>query len=118
MPNAFGAEKTLRDGGRVIVDASFAEERRRAEFLDAARKMGVPGLLLDCKLTPELAHERLSNRKQDASDAGWEIYEEMASRWEHMSEATKFLAVDIDTSDAGIAVNEALRTLRQIGLLA
>jgi predicted kinase len=107
----------LRDGGRVIVDATFSDEGRREEFLDAARRLGVPARLVICRLEPGEAHERLRNRQGDASDADWAVYEDMAAHWERMSEGTERESAEIDTTDAEHAVQAATRLLSQSGLI-
>ena len=76
------AEERLFRGGRVLVDASFREEATRQAFLDAARRSGVPGLLLLCEAAPGRVRERLAARKGDASDADWSVYLAAAERWE------------------------------------
>ena len=63
------AERVLRAGHSVVLDAVFAkpEERQAAEAL--ARKVGVPfeGLWLD--VPKDVAQARVAARKGDASDA-------------------------------------------------
>jgi predicted kinase len=63
------AERILRAGHSVVLDAVFArpEERQAAEAL--AVKVGVPfeGLWLD--IPKEVAKERVASRTGDASDA-------------------------------------------------
>jgi hypothetical protein len=111
------AAAILRDGGRVVVDATFSDEGHREEFLDAACRLGVPARLFICRLDPEEAHQRLRNRKGDASDADWAVYEEMAAEWERMSEETERRCSEIDTTNADRAVQSAVGLLRQFGLV-
>jgi predicted kinase len=111
------ADEILRDGGRVIVDATFSDEGRREEFLDAARRLSVPAMLFICRLDPELAHERLQNRKGDASDADWAVYEDVAAHWERMSEETERDSAEIDTTHVDRALRTATHFLSQSGLI-
>jgi Uncharacterized protein conserved in bacteria len=104
----------LRDGGRVIVDASFSDEAHRELFIESAQKLSVPTAVFICRTDPDLARERLHNRQGDASDAGWAIYEELAERWERMSEATERCATEIDTTDANAALAAATVRLNHI----
>lgn len=104
----------LRNGGRVIVDASFSEEGHREAFIEAAEQLGVPVLLLICRVDPEVARERLHNRRGDASDADWSVYEELAERWDRMSESTDRCALEINTTDSNAAIAIALARLNQI----
>jgi uncharacterized protein len=111
------AVEILRDGGRVIVDATFASESQREEFLAAAGNLGMPAVLFICRLDPAVARERLQNRHGDASDANQDVYEELAMRWERMSEATDRQAIEIDTAASDAAVRSAAGFLSRIGLL-
>jgi aminoglycoside phosphotransferase family enzyme/predicted kinase len=75
-------EAALFEGRRVLVDATFREERMRGSFLDAAARWAVPGLLLVCQAPPEVVRARLESRRADASDADWAVYLRAAERWE------------------------------------
>ncbi len=92
------AKELLFGGGRVLVDASFKEERRRQSFIDAARDWGVPVRFIECTSAPELVRERLAQRKDDPSDADWRIYEHVRATWEALSPRTSALHAQVDTS--------------------
>lgn len=105
------AVRELREGGRVIVDASFREEERRRRFLDAARRSGVRFLFLLCRASGEVAARRLDERGSDASDADRSVLREMASRWERPSTAVERWTRPLDTEaplsetvDAALAI--------------
>jgi uncharacterized protein len=106
----------LRDGERVIVDASFSHEGHREQFIEAAFKLGVPAVMFMCRADPEIVHERLQARRGDASDAGWSVYEELAAQWERMSEETERCASEIDTADGTTTVRMAMDRLQRLGL--
>ena len=63
------AERVLRAGHSVVLDAVFAREDERAAAEALARKVGVPfeGIWLD--VPKEVAQARVAGRKADASDA-------------------------------------------------
>jgi aminoglycoside phosphotransferase family enzyme/predicted kinase len=63
------AERVLRAGCSVVLDAVFAHEDERAAAEALARKVGVPfeGLWLD--VPKEVAQARVAHRQADASDA-------------------------------------------------
>jgi aminoglycoside phosphotransferase family enzyme/predicted kinase len=111
------AEALLFEGRRVLVDASFSEERQRQAFLEAATRWGVPGALLLCQVDSQVAHERLNKRRNDASDAGWPVYLHLAQRWQEMgpatSRATRVLATDASTEQV---MSQALQALRELSL--
>src|SRR6185312_10792446 len=68
------AEGLMFEGKRALVDANFREEGWRRTFLEAASRRGVPGGLLLCQAEPDLVRQRLTSRRDDASDADWSVY--------------------------------------------
>lgn len=112
------AEALLFEGRRVIVDASFFEEKRRRAFLEAAVRWGVPCVLLQCRVEPEVARQRLAGRRDDASDAGWPVYLNLAGRWQEMGAATSRVArIIAANTDREQVAEQALRLLRERGLV-
>lgn len=91
------AEEMLFEGKRVLVDASFVEEHRRRTFLEAAVLWGVPAVFLCCRADPDTVRERLAGRRGDASDAGWDVYQQAADRWEEPGTLTRSFLRDIST---------------------
>lgn len=112
------AEEIVFGAGRAMVDATFREESRRRLFLDAARRWGVPARLLICRAGADVVRRRLDRRRDDASDAGWVVYQEAARRWEEPAGATRDATGMID---AGGTPEQTLRlaldSLRAAGLL-
>jgi uncharacterized protein len=78
------AEGLLFEGKRVVVDASFSEEKQRCAFLEAAKRLGVAVFFLVCQARPEVVRQRLACRRDDASDANLSIYEQAAEHWEQV----------------------------------
>jgi aminoglycoside phosphotransferase family enzyme/predicted kinase len=111
------AEALVSEGKRVIVDATFREDRRRERFLTAAKKLGVPGLLLVCVIPPELVRQRLAARTSDVSDADWAVYRKLAGEWQAPGSAAGRLTRVIDTTDGPAAVETARRELSAAGVL-
>lgn len=91
--------EALFRGNRVVVDASFHQQRWRTAFLDAARALGVAVRLLVCTAPAEVARDRLSSRGPDASDADPEIHREMADAWESLSEEMDQRTREVETTD-------------------
>jgi aminoglycoside phosphotransferase family enzyme/predicted kinase len=110
------AEVVIRNGGRVIVDATFAHESHRDAFFDRARELAVPVVSLLCRLDPRAAHQRLRARRGDASDADERIYYELAAKWEPGDPRYQRQTFEIDTTDAGRALDQALSLLRAMKL--
>jgi aminoglycoside phosphotransferase family enzyme/predicted kinase len=113
------AREYLFEGERVVVDATFREERYRQAFLRAAVRWGVPAALLLCKATPETVRKRLEARHGDASDADWAVYQRAAASWEEMTPDTRRLSHAVSTEGTPEAAQaRALEALRQLGLAA
>jgi aminoglycoside phosphotransferase family enzyme/predicted kinase len=111
------AEAKLFEGKRVLIDATFREDRRRAAFLEAAARRGVPGVLLLCQAEPETVRKRLEARRADASDANWPIYQVVAERWEEPGPFAQQVLHAIRTDDGPEHVLAgALEVLRNQGL--
>jgi aminoglycoside phosphotransferase family enzyme/predicted kinase len=110
-------ETLLFSGKRVVVDASFREEKRRHMFLEAATRWGVPGIFLLCQAEPEIIREHLLSRTGDASTADWSIYLEAAKHWEEPALLTRQVLFEIPTGlSRGTALSRALEVLREFNL--
>lgn len=92
------ATAALRDGRRVLVDACFAAEARRAPFYEAARALAVPAAVLHLEAPGELARARLALRTGDPSDADGAIHDRMASAWEPLRPRPGLTVHRVDSS--------------------
>ncbi len=111
------AERLLFEGKRVLVDATFREERFRRAFLRAAARWGVPGGVLLCQAEPATVRQRLEQRRGDASDADWSIYLQAAGSWEEAGALTRpFLHALSTEGSPEQALGRALAVLQQLGL--
>jgi uncharacterized protein len=106
----------LDEGGRVIVDATFAGESHRTLFLAAADQARAPAVLLVCRADPALVRERLRARRGDASDADERVYDELVEKWEPNDPRYDRYTVEIDTTDADHALEQALGVLHSMSL--
>ncbi len=87
----------LVSGSPVVVDASFALSRQQDRFRQAARRAGVPFLLLHVTCDRATALDRLArrqNRGRDASDGRRELFDRQAAAFEAPSNAGDVLPVD------------------------
>jgi aminoglycoside phosphotransferase family enzyme/predicted kinase len=113
------AEARLFEGERVIVDATFIEERRRVDFFDAAIRWGVPALFLVCEADPDAVRARLDARRGDASDADWDVYMNACRRWEEPGCRTARMMRRIATgASIDVSLEQAGRALKEAGLVA
>jgi uncharacterized protein len=111
------AEQLLFEGKRVLVDATFREEKHRRAFLEAAARWGVPAAVLLCQAEPETVRRRLEQRRGDASDADWSVYMQAARGWEEAGTLTRpFLHVISSEGSPEEALSRTLEALRSLGL--
>jgi aminoglycoside phosphotransferase family enzyme/predicted kinase len=111
------AEAILLEGGRVLVDANFRQERQRRTFLQAAVSWGVRAGFLQCRANPEVVRARLAGRQGDASDADWEVYLQARGTWEEAGPLTQRFLYLIDSGgEQEQTLGQALDCMRQAGL--
>jgi aminoglycoside phosphotransferase family enzyme/predicted kinase len=111
------AAAALFDGKRVIVDATFREDRFRQRFFELARRLGVPALFLICEASSEVVRERLAARTGDVSDATWEVYQRHRGQWDEPGSETLANATRIETNPGANPAETARQSLRERGLL-
>jgi aminoglycoside phosphotransferase family enzyme/predicted kinase len=111
------AERSLFDGQRIIVDATFREDARRRAFLDLAQGLCVPTVVFACEAHPEVVRDRLTTRTGDASDASWEVYCHQRAAWEPPSEVAASAIVTLLTNPGADPLASATTALRQKGML-
>jgi len=95
------AEGILKEGGSVIIDASFIKAGRRKEASELASLTGAEFHIIECVLDEEPSRKRLSGRfkEKTASDGRWEIYLRQKQIYEQVEEMpSKRNRVIIDTS--------------------
>jgi uncharacterized protein len=83
------ADKVLKAGYSVIVDATFLKEKDRRHFYELARRHGVAVSILDCHSDPITLRQRIANRIErddDASDADLDVLEHQMAHHEPLSE--------------------------------
>jgi predicted kinase len=111
------AEERLFAGERVLVDATFREEKWRRAFLEAAARWRVPAVFLLCSASPEVARARLAARRKDASDADWSVYLLLARGWEEVGPCSRpFLRALATGGSREEALAQGVAVLRELGL--
>jgi predicted kinase len=90
------AEESLVQGERVLVDAIFGDQGKRAPFYELARTLGVPFVLFTCRADEDRIRKRLLLPERYGSDADWEVYQRLAPDWREPPPG--WGGVDIDTS--------------------
>lgn len=104
----------VREGGRVIVDATFRSQEWRVALMQAAKSTGVTGMMLECVLPREVAGARIDRRSGGPSDADWEVYRHMEQTWEPAATAR---ARSVETVDRDDALAAAAKALADFGLV-
>jgi predicted kinase len=112
------AERVLRSGRPVVVDATSATAARRRPFRDLAERLGAPFVLVETVAPAEVVEERLRRRAaedDDASDADLTIYRSLRERYEPPVEIDRR---SLARSDAREAPEDGLLRLvdRLVGL--
>ena len=92
------AERQLRAGRSVVLDATFGRAADRRPAASLARAVGGVFVAAECRCPPRIARERLAARARPGyagpSDAGWEVYRSMRRTFEPFGPD----AVGLDTS--------------------
>jgi predicted kinase len=79
--------------------------------------MGVSGAFLYCEAAPEIVRARLAARRNDASDADWNIYLKAAENWQKPSAQTEQNSWAIPSGGTpDQAFSRALEVLRELQL--
>jgi aminoglycoside phosphotransferase family enzyme/predicted kinase len=111
------AEQMLFEGRRVLIDATFRQERHRRTFVDAAQTWCVPAGFLICSAKPHLVQKRLEQRRHDVSDADWSVFLTTAMAWEEPAASTREVICNIDTTDSWeLVLTRALEMLVELGM--
>jgi aminoglycoside phosphotransferase family enzyme/predicted kinase len=112
------AEDLLLEGKRVVIDASFREDAKRADFVALAEKLGVPCHIMVRTAPDEAIKARLDRRKDDnVSDADWQISREAARLWEGYSEKTAPLVAEVRHMETKeMVLDRAVEILKEAGL--
>jgi aminoglycoside phosphotransferase family enzyme/predicted kinase len=71
------ARTLLQAGWPVVLDAAFLRRDEREAAFALARELQVPFSILDCQAPPQVLRERLSARRDDASEADGAVLEKL-----------------------------------------
>jgi uncharacterized protein len=95
------AERLLRAGFAVIVDAAFLKQGQRQPFFQLAESLQTPLLILDCQAETSLLHARIAQRDasgDDPSEADLKVLKMQQSQQEALSDEERRRSVVIDTA--------------------
>jgi len=94
------AERLLRAGRGVIVDATFKDPEHRRLFLDSAQRLGVPVLFVECRAHKQEVLRRLRRRArqpEEVSDATVEVYLRQRKEFAPLNEIAAHCHIKINT---------------------
>jgi len=113
------AEKALREGKGVIVDATFKNPAHRRPFVELGARRRVPVLFVECRADEEEVLHRLLERIQrpdEVSDATWEVYLRQKAEFVPISEVHDRCHVVVeskqDSSEVAARIEALLDSLR------
>ncbi|ETM46379.1 hypothetical protein L914_08710 [Phytophthora nicotianae] len=110
--------KHLRKGDRVVVDATFRDLDQRQRFITTARVEGALFAFIMCECDREIIKGRMLARKNDISDATWEVYEHMETTWSYPERDTLTECTVVNTEkEKELTLRRAQLFLRKVGLL-
>jgi len=91
-------DRRLSQGQSVILDATFAQRRRRENLVAVAARRRVPVYFLHCVASESLTQTRLRERamnENEVSDGRWEIYLEQKSIAEPLDECSAGICLEL-----------------------
>lgn len=97
------ADRALRAGWRVIIDAACLDRGQRAPFVELASTSGVPWSLLHCRAAAETLRGRVVERlaaRSDPSEADLDVLDRQLARDPEFdgSESVRTIAIDTDST--------------------
>ncbi|KAF1319738.1 hypothetical protein FI667_g12962, partial [Globisporangium splendens] len=109
----------LRQGERVVVDATFRDRTLRERFIEAAHEEGAMFAFTICECDRETIRGRLLARKNDLSDATWEVYEQMEKVWDVTKESAQMVECFVVNTEKEkeLTLRRTQGFLRSIGLM-
>lgn len=90
------AEKFLKNGYDVILDATFSKEKYRKLARNLAKKLEIPYFLIQFYCSEKIAKERLTKRAKEksVSQANWQVYQKIKKEFEPIKEKLNFFKIN------------------------
>lgn len=110
------AQAALEAGERIIVDATFLDQRQRRVFEQLAQRYACPCVIVSCSASPEILRRRLAGRAREANDpseATSEVLERQLARQQSLeaSDSAHLIALDTSSDDTIDSATDRLRAL-------
>ena len=101
----------LRAGQSVIVDAAFADKRRRTEFVELAKQCGAQARIISLDIPPDELRARVARREGlsgEYSEAGLAVLERALVRHEPLDRKELDLTLRLDLAARIEAIVESI----------
>jgi hypothetical protein len=94
------ADVVLSSGRPVVLDATFRARSLRARARELAIRHYAPFRFVECQAPDEVCRRRLRERERErgVSDGRLELFDELRSRWEPVTELAPLEHLTVDTS--------------------
>lgn len=109
------AEAALAGGQTVIVDATFLDPARRRTFLDLARRLNVPAVVLHTSAPLEVLRQRIRARAQQADDVSEATTEVLGRQFEGFAPPAGPEVLTVETGGALSVEALAVRVRDRLG---
>jgi hypothetical protein len=95
------AEKNLKAGKNVVLDATFKTKKNRDKARFLARNTNSKFLILNSIMPENLVKKYLNERvkRKSVSDGRWEIYEKQKKSFEYLSSSEKYIEIDVSNKE-------------------
>ena len=92
--------KIIKAGYSVIVDAAFLKQEQREPFQKLAEQLKAPYIILEVTAPAEILRQRITQRKNDISDADLVVLEHQLTNWQPLHEEEVRAVIPVNTTEA------------------
>ena len=104
------ASDKLLQGKDVVLDATFSDKSKRVAARELSQSIGSDVLFVKVEADEEVVEERLANRKNDVSDADYEVYKDKKQSFDRFSKKVETIDNSGELSETETAVKRLVRT--------
>jgi len=109
------AERSLKAGKGVIVDATFKDSEHRRHFLTRAANIGMPVFFIECQARQEEIFRRLQQREKESgqvSNANWQVYQRQRDEFRSLTDIPDRIRLTLNTeSDLRDSIERLVESL-------
>ena len=105
------AEEKLKDGGAVVLDATFFKDELRTPFISLAENLKIPFFQIIIIASEEVIEERVSVPRED-SDADYGVYKKLATEFE--TPTSPYLELTSTQNNIEAMLNAAVKYIAMI----